>query len=120
MLRHLPILATVAACFTLGGAPAALADTTSAETVRLHEVDFRGRPPFQRAVKEMPVAEVARLEAEQEHVTFTVKRSLAGHGKPPYRRVTMTLPVTDVARLELEPSSERQVDYSGRPPFRRH
>jgi len=113
----------------LGGAAVA-ADRSEAESVTVHSVDMRGKPPFRRSVETLSVTEAARLERSapaQRYAptgeTVTV-RTVDYSGRPPFKRRSETLDVAEVARLEAVASEQeeqvRSVDYSGRPPFRRH
>ncbi len=110
---------------TGAGAGSALAGDTmpsaGAEMVTIHDVDFRGRPPFRRSMETLPASEVARLEPQSAAGGETVTvRTIDFSGKPPFRRATETLPVAEVARLEAaSETSRRPSRFRGYPPFHR-
>ena len=93
-------------------------------TVAVHNIDFRGRPPFKRTIEYLPLSEVARLETESAGAAReTVIRTVDFSGRPPFRRNLERVEIVDAARLELTdgvPVSDEASRLSGRPPLKRH
>ena len=85
------------------------------DTVTVQAVEFKGKPPFKRSMKQLAVSDVAQVEQDQEIVTVKVVQM---GSKPPYKRRTVYLPVTDVAQVE-EVSDTTKTDFRGKPPFKR-
>jgi hypothetical protein len=112
-------LALATATLTAAAAmPALAAPDPEAETMTVWEVDTRGRPPFQRSSAEVPVVDVAAIEAA---IPETVTVWTVDHrGKPPYRRRHEEVPVVDAASLELSGEQKPATVFRGRPPFSRH
>ena len=94
--------------------PAASAKTTWA-------VDMSGRPPYTRT--RVPVQEdivdVAALET-MENVETEVIWERSNRGAPPFSRQRVEVPVVDAAALEIGPVGSSEVQFRGRPPFKRH
>ena len=86
------------------------------EMVSQWVVDTKGKPPYQRTLKQVPVSDIAQLEAE-DYETVTVYHVEMG-GKPPYKRGFKTMRVSDVAELEIVEDTKK-TDFSGKPPYRR-
>ncbi len=98
---------------TMAGAMLALpasagTDATAGETVRVWEVDYSSRPPFKRTLVELPAADVARLETQEEVQTERVW-SVDYSGRPPFKRSYEDLPVVDAARVETTSDSSAPV-----------
>ena len=79
------------------------------ETVAVWSVDYKGKPPFKRTIKRVPVSDVAQLEEQQEMVAVKVKRG----SKPPFKRSTELLPVADVAQFETV-DDKPKTDFRGK------
>jgi len=79
----------------------AFADTTGVEMVKVWSIDFSGRPPFKRQLIELPVADVARMEASNEIIETKRVWTVDYSGKPPFRRKFEEVPVIDAASLEV-------------------
>lgn len=116
---RLPI---VPAIVGLGGAAflpwAVAANVEPAATVVVHNVEFRGRPPFKRSYERLPVSDVARLETGS---ATTVVRTVDFRGRPPFRRHVQRLELIDSAVLEFggvvaTPGKSR----AGGPPLKRN
>lgn len=91
-------------------------------TVAVHNVDFRGRPPFKRNIEYLPLSEVARLEtATAEGARETVIRTVDFSGRPPFQRNIERVEIVDAARLELTDGvPETAGGLSGGHPLKRH
>ena len=100
------------------GAPTFATDISADNTVKVVEIDFKGKPPFKRTVSRLPVADVAALEAAADAEPRTRVVSTDFKGKPPFRRNVENLVVRDVASLEAD-DSERRTNFRGKPPFKR-
>jgi hypothetical protein len=94
----------------------AAAETSSVaeqETVTIWKVDYSGRPPFDRELIEVPVADVASFEAAS-----TVETERVWHtdftGRPPFKRGYVDLPVIDTAQFEIE-STQSSGDIQPKP-----
>lgn len=125
---YLPIMTLGAVLCAPGALAADVTGQDSAGYVTVRTVDFSGKPPFARRTERLPVAEVARLEAESTPIAIddpaagelVTVRTTDFSGKPPYTRRTETLPVAEVARLEAAgPTLTERPDRAGRPSFRR-
>ena len=90
---------------------------SSQETIEQWVVDTKGKPPYQRSLETVPVTDIAQLESGDDYETVTTWHVKMG-GKPPYKRSYKTMRVKDIAQLEIEDNSN-QIDYSGKPPYRR-
>ncbi|GAB3274173.1 hypothetical protein [Parahaliea aestuarii] len=55
-------------------------DAEKSETVRVHSVDMKGKPPFKRSTEVLSVSDAAALEVADE------KASKGPKGRPPYAR----------------------------------
>ncbi len=88
-------------------------------TVAVHNVDFRGRPPFKRTIEYLPLSEVARLETAT--ARETVIRTADFSGRPPFRRNLERVEIVDAARLELTDGVTGNAGgLSGGHPLKRH
>lgn len=93
------VFAGLAAAMT--SSPAA-AETIAGETVTVWEIDYSGRPPFERRQVEVPVADAASLESTN-ILQETVRAWVVDYsGRPPFRRSLQEVPVVDAASLEME------------------
>jgi hypothetical protein len=86
------------------------------ETVKVWSVDYKGKPPFKRTLKRLPVSDVAQFETAQDVETVAVK--VRTGSKPPFKRRTVNLPVVDAAQFEIEENKSKP-DFRGKPPFKR-
>ncbi len=72
------------------------------------KVDFSGRPPFDRQLVEVPVADAASFET-----VLDVEMQRVWHtdfsGRPPFKRGYADIPVIDAAQLELVEASQEGV-----------
>jgi hypothetical protein len=84
------------------------------ETTEVWVVDYKGKPPFKRTLKRVPVSDVAQFDDAQDTVAVKVKKG----NKPPFKRRTVHLPVADVAQFEAAEESAK-TDFRGKPPFKR-
>jgi hypothetical protein len=101
----------------------ALADTSAtngAEMVKVWKVDFSGRPPFKRELIELPVADVAALEATNKVVDTETVWTVDYAGKPPFRRRMQEIPIIDAASLEIEVDERPSVKRRPLGSFKRH
>ena len=101
----------------------AIADTAVAsdtEMVKVWKVDFSGRPPFKRELVELPVADVAALEATDKVVETERVWTVDYSGKPPFKRKLQEIPVIDAASLEVESVEESNTRKRPLGSFKRH
>ena len=101
----------------------ALADTEASngqEMVSVWKVDFSGRPPFKRELVEVPVADIAALEASNKVIDTEVVWTVDFKGKPPFRRKMKEVPVIDAASLEFESADDSNTRKRPLGSFKRH
>ncbi len=94
---------------------ATFATVAQAETVRVWDVDYSGKPPYARVARDLPVADVARMEAEAGEMVQV--RTVDFAGRPPFNRNVETLRVVDAAQLETEAAERTVPGFRKRPPF---
>ena len=96
------------------------ANTSGTEMVKVWKVDFSGRPPFKRKLIELPVADVAALEASDKVVDTERVLTVDYSGKPPFKRRWQEIPVIDAASLEIEDVEESNIRKRPLGSFKRH
>ena len=96
------------------------ANTSGTEMVKVWKVDFSGKPPFKRTLVELPVADVAALEATNQVVDTERVWTVDYKGKPPYKRRYKDIPVIDAASLEIEAVEESSIKKRPLGSFKRH
>lgn len=99
------ILAGLAAA--VAALPAA-AETHQGETITVWEIDYSGRPPFERRQVEVPVADAASLESSTRMRETVTMRVVDYSGRPPFRRSVEEVPVVDAASLEEQATTDRK------------
>lgn len=83
----------------------------SKSTTEGWEVNYSGKPPYQRTLQEVGVGQ---SDAAKTQVETTANFS----GKPPFARNAKRQKIVDVAALKKAESSDRK-NLKGRPPFKR-
>ncbi|WP_116367589.1 hypothetical protein [Parahaliea mediterranea] len=85
-MRKLLLTITAASLATLGLGSAAQANEVNAQaaekpqTVRVHSVDMKGKPPYKRSTDVLSVSDAAALEVADEPAGKALK------GRPPFAR----------------------------------
>ena len=100
------------------------ADDCTENCVERIVTNFRGKPPFKRAIEPVPAIEIAQVEViDSEAVEMVEVTTVEFRGKPPFKRRTELVPVVEVMHFETEPSTKakrsKSRKFGGRPPFRR-
>ena len=75
------------------------------EMATVWTTDFSGKPPFQRKMEKVRVADLAQFEREETELVNTTDFS----GKPPYKRNREVLRVVDLAQFEVVEAENRFV-----------
>lgn len=83
------------------------------ETVTVWKVDYSGRPPYDRQLVEVPVADIASFEAASVMQTERVWHTDFS-GRPPFKRGYVDLPVIDAAQFEID-STQSSGDIQPKP-----
>lgn len=124
--RRISLITTLAASgllalsATTGLAQESSSDGSDVEMVKVWSVDYSGRPPFKRQLIELPAADVAAMEAENQIIETERVWTAKFSGKPPFKRRYYDVPVIDAASLETAETEEASGRKKPLGTFKRH